>query len=243
MTVNRVWPRCGCLGLLGQASRNLAASRSKKLRIDCLIGLQTHRGACHLMKVVTRTPGFRKYMNYIASRRQLLGATIRAMLFFGSALAGVFFFAAKLALAVGKGAWFDVLQKPDFYPGPTVYCLSWFATSLLAGCGAALIFSSRGAPRRRQALALLAFASCASLVLIAILHTSDGYLGPIVAATAAAVAMCLSAGIASTVRLAAGILLIPSLVWLCAHCLILWNAQQAPPPARSPQAEQLRLAI
>ncbi|NML96257.1 tryptophan-rich sensory protein [Novosphingobium olei] len=182
-------------------------------------------------------------MNYIASRDQLVSGTIRAMLFFGASFGGVFFFAAQLALATGKGAWFDLATKPDLYPGPAVYCMGWFATSLLAGCASAIVFSSRGARRRRLALACLALASLANLLLIAVMSTSAGNVSAIAAVVVATVAVCVSAGIAASVRVVAGILLAPSLLWLCAHCFILWIAEQPPRQSDLHHAAQLRLSI
>jgi tryptophan-rich sensory protein len=154
-------------------------------------------------------------MRAIASPAQLRMAYARWALV---TVPAILFLGILSGRASGSGdgnPWFDSLAKPSFMPPSWAFPVAWTLLYILMGLALAMVVSARGAERRGIAigvfLAQLALNLCWSPVFFAF-HRPGVALALILVMIALAAA---AAWLFARIRVAAGLMLLPYLAWLC----------------------------
>jgi len=133
---------------------------------------------------------------------------------------GLGFLSARMAGSIADNAWFETLDKPDFYPPAITFPIVWSVLYVLMGLALALIASARGARGRGIAVVIFAVQLIVNLswspVFFA-LHRITVALGIIFALI---VLVLLTIACAWRVRRSAAALLLPYLVWICFASLL-----------------------
>ena len=91
-------------------------------------------------------------MTTLASRAQLRASFIRWALFIVPAVVLLGFLSGQLAGSGAGDPWFDALQKPDYYPDPSVFGIVWTILYVMMGLAFALVCSAWGAKGRGLAI-------------------------------------------------------------------------------------------
>ena len=184
-------------------------------------------------------------MGEIASKEQLRMSFLRWALVTVPALLFLGFLSGKLGNSGYGNRWFLALSRPAIMPPGWVFGVVWSTLYVLMGIALAMVLHARGAAGRGTALALfgiqLALNLCWSPLFFAAHQVSLALylIGAIFVAAAA------TAYYFGRIRKAAGILLLPYLVWLAFASVLNFQIDQLNPDAEGlvPEAPHTQIQL
>lgn len=182
-------------------------------------------------------------MNEIASQGQLRLAYLRWALFTVPAIVALGFFSSKLANSGYGNRWFDALQKPALMPPGWAFGLAWTILYVLMALAFAIILHARGARLRGVAIALFVVQLVLNLLwspLFFRAHQVDDALALIVLLLFVVVA---TVALFWRIRKAAGVMLLPYIVWLAFAVFLNYEIGRLNPGAETLVAPALRTQI
>lgn len=172
-------------------------------------------------------------MGELASREQLRMTflrwalvTVPAVVFFG-------FLMGSLSNSGFGNAWFDALQRPDWFPPGWLFGTAWTILYAMLGFAIAMILDARGAPGRGQALTLFLVQLVVNYSWSPIFfaaHQISLALFVILANLALAIATTFAF---ARVRKAAAWLMLPYMAWLCIATALNYEMDRLNPDAES----------
>ena len=162
-------------------------------------------------------------MTILASRAQLRASFLRWALFLVPLVLLLGFLSGEVAGSGPGNPWFASLAKPATYPPPLVFPVVWSVLYVLMGFAAALVAAAWGAKGRSAALAFFAIQLLLNLAWSPVFFAMHR----IMLAFGLIVAILLWASVTTLlfwrIRRAAGVLMLPYLVWLCFAVLLNWQ--------------------
>lgn len=168
-------------------------------------------------------------MNGLASRAQLRGSLLRAMLVAVPLVVLLGTISGRVAGAASANPWFQALVKPDIYPPGYVFGVAWTILYAVMGVAAAMVWSARGARMRWPSLLLFVLQLAANLAWSPLFFREqriEDAFWLIVAIGGLALLTTISF---FTVRRLAAVLLLPYLAWLGFAGLLNWRIHELNP--------------
>ncbi|MET0369846.1 MAG: TspO/MBR family protein [Sphingobium sp.] len=182
-------------------------------------------------------------MNEIASPGQLRLAYLRWALVTVPAIVFLGFLSGRFANSGYQNRWFAALEKPALMPPAAVFPIAWTILYILLGLAFAIVLHARGARMRGLAITLFLAQLVMNLLwspLFFRAHQVGSALVLIIAMLLTAIA---AASLIGRIRRAAGLLMVPYLVWLCFAAYLNFEIGRLNPDASTLVAPALRTQI
>jgi benzodiazapine receptor len=182
-------------------------------------------------------------MNEIASRGQLRLAYLRWALFTVPTIVVLGFLSSKVANSGYANRWFAALQKPALMPPGWAFAAAWTILYILMALAFAMILHARGARGRGIAISLFL-----AQLLLNLLWSPLFFRAHQVGEALALILLLLVAVIVTTalfwrIRKAAGLLMLPYIVWLAFAAFLTYEIGRLNPNAQTLVAPALRTQI
>jgi tryptophan-rich sensory protein len=182
-------------------------------------------------------------MNFIASSGQLRASFMRWALFTVPLVVLLGFLAGQLGDP--KSLWFINLEKPDLYPPPQAFGIVWSILYVMIGLALALVCSAWGAKGRIAAIVLFAVHFIGNMAWTPVFFGMQNIEGGLMVLAFVFVTLLLVIAAFWRVRMSAGLLLLPYLVWVCFAAYLNYGIMQLNPdggrtaPTEEPQRYEI----
>ncbi len=170
-------------------------------------------------------------MTILASRAQLRASLVRWALFLIPVVLLLGLLSGKLSGSGAENPWFAALLKPELYPPPQAFPITWTILYVLMGLAAAMIAVAWGANGRRVALMLFAVQLALNLAWSPLFFGMHQIRWALVLLVALDLAALTTAAAFWRVRRTAGVLLLPYLLWLAFATYLNWQVLELNPSA------------
>lgn len=168
-------------------------------------------------------------MNVIASPGQLRVSLLRWVLVTVPTLLLLGLLSGKFAGSGPENPWFAALVKPDVYPPPQTFGIVWSILYAMMGVALALVLSARGARGRGSAVIVFAVQLVLNLAWSPIFFAFHSMSSALIVLAILDIAIIATIVLFWRVRMLAGLLLVPYLLWACFATYLNWDILQLNP--------------
>lgn len=170
-------------------------------------------------------------MRYLASSAQLRAHLLRWCLVTIPAILVLGFVSARVSGSGPGNVWFDALNKPPLYPPPETFAIVWPVLYLMMGLALAMVLSARGASGRGLAVGAFLIQFALNLAWSPLFFRAHEVVAAFWVIVALLVLVTITIGLFLRVRVGAGLLLVPYLIWLMFAALLNWQFDALNPDA------------
>lgn len=168
-------------------------------------------------------------MNRLASPAQLRASLLRWTAFLVPLIVLLGFVAGALSGSGADNAWFDNLVKPSIYPPPATFGIVWSILYAMTGFALALVCSAWGSRWRNLAIVAFVVQFVVNLAWSPTFFGAQNMQGALVVILVLDVAAIIATWLFFKVRRAAGLLMLPYIVWILFATALNWQFIQANP--------------
>jgi tryptophan-rich sensory protein len=195
------------------------------------------------MGAESREAGAALPMNEIASRGQLRLAYLRWALFTVPTVLVLGFLSSKIANSGYGNRWFAALDKPTLMPPGWLFDTAWAVLYIMMALAFAMILHARGARMRGVAIALFLIQLALNLLWSPLFFRAHQVSDALTLILLLLAVMVVTAALFWRIRKAAGLLLLPYLVWLAFAAFLNYEIGRLNPGAQTLVAPALRTQI
>jgi tryptophan-rich sensory protein len=170
-------------------------------------------------------------MSFLASRGQLRASFVRWALLLVPTVLLAGFLSGQLAGSGPDNPWFASLIKPAIYPPPATFGLVWSILYILMGFAFALVCSAWGARGRRAAIIAFLVQFALNIAWSPVFFAAHQIAGALVVLLLLVISVAVTTILFWRIRLLAGGLMLPYLVWILFACLLNWQILELNPKA------------
>lgn len=167
----------------------------------------------------------------IASKGQLRLAYLRWAIVTVPAIVLLGFLSGTFFPGGSDNAWYVMLAKPATTPPDWAFPVAWTIIYILMGLALAIVINARGAPARKPAIALFAVQLVANLAWSPLFFGGHQVFGSLLLLIVIFVLVTVTAVLFARIRKAAGLMLVPYLLWVAFAGYVLYGIHQLNPNA------------
>jgi len=182
-------------------------------------------------------------MNEIASPGQLRLAYLRWALVTVPAIVFLGFLSGRFANSGYQNRWFAALEKPALMPPGAAFGIVWTILYILMGLALAIVLHARGARLRGLAITLFLVQLALNLLWSPLFFRAHQVGNALVLILAILLTATATAALFQRIRRAAGLLMLPYLLWLCFAAYLNFEVGRLNPDAETLVAPALRTQI